>query len=281
MNGPQVITETLSAERPFGASGAMYQYHSRSDHHSKVTCWAIAFDLLSTSGLLRKHVDEGKVTIGINHTMSDFNLNKKKDLDLVIARPSEQQVGVPLGVSLGDLAMRYQVRLTPDQRAAFDQLPVVRSAPVGSVLVALEAKACMTEHGKAGPRLFDELNSSQRTVHGAADHAVAVGLAMVNIAPTFVSPGRQSVHSEQVVTRHRQPEAAALVIDRLEDLPRRSTPGTDGFDALGIMVVDLRNDGSPVTIWTNPPAPGPGDVHTYEAMVMRAASLYDYRFGTI
>ena len=40
--------------------------------------------------------------------------------------------------------------------------------------------------------MFDELNSSQATIHGAADQAVAVGLAVVNIADRFISPGRQS-----------------------------------------------------------------------------------------
>ena len=66
----------------------MLQYHSRSDHHSKLCCWAIAFDLLATSSLLRQHVAEGKVCIGVNHTMVDFKTNRKKNLDLVIARPA-------------------------------------------------------------------------------------------------------------------------------------------------------------------------------------------------
>ena len=61
----------------------------------------------------------------------------------------------------------------------------VRGGPVGSVLLALEAKACMTAHIKALPRLYDELNSSQLTVHGAADQAIAAGLAIVNIATAF------------------------------------------------------------------------------------------------
>ncbi|HEY3669500.1 MAG TPA: hypothetical protein VGN51_01075 [Acidimicrobiia bacterium] len=280
MQGPNIIAETLSVERPFGASGVMYQYHSRSDHHSKVTCWAIAFDLLLTSALLRDHARNGKVTFGINHTMPNFKLHKKKDLDLVIARPTGPQEADTPGTTLDELAMRYQVRLNEEQRALFEDLPEVRSAPVGSVLVALEAKACMTEHGKAGPRLFDELMSSQQTVHGAADQAVAVGLAMVNIAPTFISPGRQR-EGEQFVSHHKQPAAAAGVIKRLRELPRRAGPGEDGFDALGIMVIDLKNDGTPVSIWRDAPAPSDQDVDSYEAMVMRAAALYDYRFSAI
>lgn len=281
MIGPEMIASTLSVQRPFGKSGALYQYHSRSDHHSKVTCLAVAIDLLSTSALLRAHAAVGRVTIGVNHRMADFKLRKQKDLDLVIARPATSPTEAPPGLSIAELAGRLQIRLTPDQRRIFDDLPDVRSAPVGSVLVALEAKACMTEHGKAGPRLFDELNSSQQIVHGAADQAIAVGLAMINIAPTFVSPGRQVVGGDNVVNVHRQPEAAAAVIHKVRGLPRRTGPGSEGFDAMGILVVDLRNDGSPVTVWTEPPAPAPADVDHYESMVMRAASLYDYRFATI
>lgn len=279
MEGPSIIASTLSVERPFGTSGALYQYHSRSDHHSKVTCWAIAFDLLATSALLREDARQGRVTIGINHRMVDFNLRKQKDLDLVIARPADNPDDSPDGLSLATLASRLQIRMTPEQQNLFSMLPDVRAGPVGSVLAALEAKACMTEHGKAGPRLFAELDSSQQTVHGAADHAVAVGLAMVNIAPTFISPGRQTPGSEPVITHHRQPEAVAGVIKRIRELPRRSRPGSEGFDALGILVIDLRNNGTPVSIWTDPPAPGPDDPDSYEAMIMRAAALYDYRFA--
>jgi len=51
----------------------------------------------------------------------------------------------------------------------------------------MEAKACMTAHQRALPRLYDELNSSHLTVHGAADHAIAAGFVMVNAATKFLS----------------------------------------------------------------------------------------------
>ena len=54
--------------------------------------------------------------------------------------------------------------------------------------MALEAKACMTAHQRALPRLYDELNSSHLTVHGATDQAIAAGFAMVNIAGQYLSP---------------------------------------------------------------------------------------------
>lgn len=281
MYGPDIISRTLSVVRPFGAKGKQshYQYHSRSDHHSKLACWCIAFDLMCASNLLRKHVADGKVTIGVNHEMLDFKQRRKKDLDLVIARPAHESD--TRSMSLADLAKRIEVQFDDTERRVFDGLPDVIKQPVGSVLIALEAKACMTEHGKSEPRLYDELNSSQQTVHGANDAAIACGLAMVNLADTFISPGRQHVGLPTEVTTHKQPGVTEGVIDKIRQLPRRTQPGSDGFDALGIMVLELRNDGSPVGVVTDPPAPQPGHGDTYVEMVTRAASLYDYRYSSI
>ena len=280
VRGPDIIARTLSEARPVGASRTPWQYHSRSDHHSKLSCWAIAFDLLSTSSLLRRHVDEGKVTIGVNHEMVDFKLNRKKNLDLVIARRTDGPTSTK-PTTLAEIAERVGAVLSDEERAEFEVLPEVEKLPVGSVLVALEAKACMTEHRKSEPRLYDELNSSQQTIHGAADQAVAVGLVMVNIAATFVSPGLQKAGNEPVVTQHNQPGVTESVIRKIRELPRRTTTGTEGFDALGIIVIDLTNDGSPVKIVTEPPAPQPSDPDTYANMVMRAANLYDFRFAAM
>jgi hypothetical protein len=281
VNGPEIIARTLSVVRPFGPSKQMLQYHSRSDHHSKLCCWAIAFDLLTTSSLLRQHVADGKVCIGVNHTMVDFKTSRKKDLDLVIAKPAADYKVATHTVTLAEIGESIGVVLTPEEQAAFAALPPIERQPVGSVLVALEAKACATEHKKSESRMFDELNSSQATIHGAADQAVAVGLAVVNIADTFISPGRQGAGQPLVVNKHNQPVATGSLIAKLRELPRRSAPGESGFDALGIMVIVLVNDGSPVTLHTKPPAPQPGDQDTYAQMVMRAASLYDYRFSQL
>lgn len=140
MNGPAIIARTLSERRPFGPSRQLLQYHSRSDHHSKLCCWAIAFDLLATSSLLRKHVSEGKVCIGVNHTMVDFKTSRRKDLDLVIARPAADVPPSKKFPTLLDVGRSIGVILTEEESAEFAALPVVEKRPVGSVLVALELK---------------------------------------------------------------------------------------------------------------------------------------------
>lgn len=281
MYGPDLIARTLSVSRPFGSKKApsFLQYHSRSDHHSKLACWCIAFDLLLTSSLLRRHAADGKITIGVNHEMLDFRQRRKKDLDLVIARPAPHSG--TRSVTLASLADSIGVVLEGHERDVFAALPVVGVQPAGSVLVALEAKACMTEHGKSEARLYDELNSSQQTVHGANDAAIACGLVMVNIADSFISPGRQTPGLPPVATLHKQPAVTRGVVERIRQLPRRTQPGSDGFDALGIMVLELRNDGSPVALAHSDPAPQLGSGESYHDMVARVAALYDYRWSNL
>ena len=91
MDGPEILARTMTATRIPDQLGNLWQYHPRSDRHSKVACWAAFFDLLGTSALLRRHVAEGNVIFGINHTMRDFKTRRKKDLDLVIARPGTEE----------------------------------------------------------------------------------------------------------------------------------------------------------------------------------------------
>ena len=84
MYGPEILVRTLSKLTREDRYGNQWQYHSRSDHHSKVACWGIIFDLLCTSSLLQRHVATGRVYFGINHEMRDFEHDRKKNLDLVL-----------------------------------------------------------------------------------------------------------------------------------------------------------------------------------------------------
>lgn len=267
-----------------GAEGVPWQYHSRSDVHSKVACWAIMFDLLATSSLLQQHVAQGKVSFAINRKMNNFQTGRSKNLDLVVARASNGDGSAT--VSLAELAGRYDILLDADDRAALDLLPASPAGAAGAtVLVALEAKACMTAHIKARPRLFDELDSSHSTVHGDNNNALAVGFAMVNFAEIFASPINPANRSGPVdYTLHRQPTDTIKVIEKLREINRRSSPhsGQPGFDAFGIMVVDLENDGvTPMRVITGPPAPQPDNDFHYDRMITRIGHLYDSSFARI
>jgi len=259
--------------------GNDWQYHSRSDRHSKVACWATMFDLLLHSALLRRHVAEGKVAFGVNHEFSDFRTRRKKKLDLVIHRPGTETGSA--GRTFVDLAEALTLELDSGDAAELASLPELREAAVGAVLMALEAKACMTKHVGSGPRLYDELNSSHLTVHGAADQAIAVAFVMVNASPSFVSPdsNRKPLAAEippTVVTPLRQPDATEFVIGKVSELPTRTRPGQEGYDAIGIVVIDCPNDGRPVSLVEGPPALAANHLFSYESMIRRVSNQYDF-----
>ena len=148
--------------------------------------------------------------------------------------------------------------------------------------MALEAKACMTAFTAARPRLYDELTSSHQTVHGSSDAAIAGGFAMVNASLEFISsvknPDRANMPIE--VNKHVQPQEARKVVEKLRELPRRTTPGSIGFDALGVMVVSMRNDLGPVELVEGPPAPEASDILNYGQMIRRLGQLYDTKYSS-
>lgn len=275
----------MTATRIPDQFGNLWQYHPRSDRHSKVACWATFFDLLGTSALLRRHVAEGKVVFGVNHTMRDFKTRRKKDLDLVIARPgTEEPNPLTRNKTLKSLAFHYGVVLTEGQEDRLDQLPNARGGPVGSVLVALEAKACMTKFSSSRPRLYDELNSSHLTIHGASAQAVAAALVTVNRSPELISPDRNRISlqgRQPDIMSFRQPQGAASIVEKITEIPRRSGTNEEGFDSIGVVMLYCRNDGSDITVVNDPPAPEPSDDFHYDQMIRRLGHIYDSRFQTI
>ena len=278
MDGPNILARTLSIVTRSDKYGNAWQYHSRSDHHSKVACWGIIFDLLAACPLLRRQIEEGSVYFGINHEIRDFVHDRKKNLDLVLCTPSGG--GKPSSLTLTKLVDDYQIALSDAQKATLDSLPSLRRAPVGTVLMALEAKACMTAHQRALPRLYDELNSSHLTVHGSTDQAIAAGFVMVNAAERYLSPDlnkKNRAHDPDWSTHHQMRDAS-LAIEKVRQLPRRAKPGDTGYDALAIVVIDCANDGSPVRLITTPPAPQPGEIYHYASMIDRLAHVWTTRF---
>ena len=286
MRGPAIVARSLSVATTGGSGksvfqhGNAWQYHSRSDRHSKIACWALMFDLLRSSELLRSHLESGKVAAGINHEMRDFAHNRAKNLDLVVCRA----LGEPSKRTFADLVGAYAIQLDDDDRRELERLPVAPLAKPATVLMALEAKACMTEFGKARPRLYDELNSSHLTIHGDTDGAIAAGFLLLNVAETFVSPIRNPWKLGELPTRvsqHNQPRDAKLVAEKVAELPRRSRQGDEGFDAFAILAIDLANDGRKVTLVPEAVGRIYPPIFDYAAAVDRLAHIYATRFSSI
>ncbi len=283
MFGQRIITRSIAAACITDQHGNQWQYHSRSDRHSKIACWAVLFDLFQRCSLLRRHASEGKVAFGINHQMIDFRTDKRKNLDLVICEPLDSEPDDTLGQNrtFADLAAEYGVVLDGPEREALEALPRFEHRPVGDVLVALEAKASMTAHVRAAPRLFDELTSAFTCINGSSQHAVAVGLVMINGSEEFVSSDRNKQGfdpTRPVLTREKQPNGAQVILDRVKKLRVRSHTTEHGFDAVGVLPVEMRNDGGVVSLPSIPGFPGRGENWHYETMITRTASLYEGRF---
>jgi len=282
MIGPTVITQSISARKYKDKYGNEWQYHPRSDHHSKTACWAILFDVLQHCPELRAHAADGRVGFGINHQMTDFQTEKRKDLDLVLCIP--RTGGESMAGSFAELATHYDLVLDDETQEDLMCLPAIPRAEVGDVLVAVEAKACMTAHSKAAPRFFDELTSAWMCINGSSERAIAVGFSMVNAAEVFVSPLMNKeliAPGAAVVNEHRQPAATQKIQEAFRRLRLRGTSSERGYDAMGMVTVDARNDGSPMTIAPEPLSVPPSDPYEYEMMIRRIASIYSNRFSAL
>ena len=244
------------------------------------------FDLLISSDALKDHAETGRIAFGINHRMVDTTNGRQKNLDLVICRPEIGGVGKKGAKkrTFAGLADDFKLELSDDDRNQLAALPPLLRNPTGSVLMALEAKAAMTEFAKARPRLYDELASSHTVVHGDTDSAIAVGFAMVNGSDRFISPTKNPCiawGAPMVASSHAQPDQLEKTIAKIRSLPRRASVGVPGFDAIAAVAVRCINDGSsPVTLISDPAegAVPPLDVLHYVTMINRVVGIYQSRF---
>ena len=253
MDAPKDFADWLTShEHPDPVYGWIYRYHSRSDAHSIALCKLVLRDLLLACQPLRDHALANRIVYGINakHT---FPNGKTKTLDLAIGTAKAVEEG---------------------ERFA----GAILTGEIDRVLLACEAKTCMTEHAKSQPRIFDELGSSHEIVHQGDREAIACGITVVNIAATFVSPLRQK-SKELYVSKHRQPRAAERMVNHLRGLPIRDSVDGTGFDAYATLVVDCDNQG-PTSLSTAPPAPQPDDKDHYDTFIARIADAYTTRFGS-
>lgn len=280
MNGERILARSLSSGAIPDKFGNSWQYHSRSDRHSKIACWGVLFDLMLACPLLRRHTADERIGFGINHEMTDFVTGRRKNLDLVICVP-RSDASVRGEVTFGDLIGHYDIQLTGPELDAFNSLPKLVRKPVGEVLVALEAKACMTAHTKAAPRLFDELSSAAQCINGSAPSAIAVGYVLVNCSDRFVSSDRnrrlRSV-TNRVDNRDPQPGSCEKALATARRLTVRGFATDRGFDAVGVTMLSGVNDGTPYIIPSGRPSLPSNDPLSYEKMTHRLSGLYDTRF---
>ncbi len=189
---------------------------------------------------------------GINVPYTFAN-GKKKNLDLAI--------GVPDGVIEEPL----------------DRVSIL-SGPISELRISIEAKQCMTEHGKTKPRLFDELSSSHEIVHQGDPKAIAGGIVVVNISDRFASPLRQAAEGPVVFTPHKQPKVTESMVQHLRGLKLRDTTEDVGFDAFATIVIDCDNVGH-CGLHSEHPAPQAGEQDHYDTFIHRISEAYSSRWS--
>lgn len=254
-DAPQKLASWMSQHRHKDKKyNQTYLYHSRSDRHSVELCRFVVADLLNASEALREKAAAGNIAYGVNVPYKAPS-GKVKNLDFAIGKPTKPITG-------GDFREAELIACVQE---------------LASLEISCEAKSTMTEHSKSQPRMYDELSSSHEIIHQGAPSAIATGIAVINIAATFVSPLRQTSDTPHV-TKHKQPMAAGRMIEHLRGLKIRDELGEVGFEAFCTIVLDCDNV-SCANLWTDPPAPQPGDPDHYQTYVARVVRFYDERFS--
>lgn len=275
MRGPGILARTMSIPTRKGRSERAWQYHSRSDSHSKVACWTVLFDMLLECDALRSAAAAGHVGFGINHVMVG-PINKTLDLVITVAPPEPM---TRKRQNFAGMVDAWGIELSADDRAALQALPPLEQDggdDVYEVAIALEAKACMTEHVKSLPRLHAEILATGYLAKRAAPRCITVSYSLVNAAPEFMTPSGAGK-----LNRHSQPEDARRAVDMLATaVPMVSDSRDYGYDVIGVTVLDCRNDGSPVAVVNDATlAPTRSERTHYERMIRSLCSEYRSRFA--
>jgi len=271
MLGQTILARAMSGMRS-GKHGEQFQYNSRSDHHSKVACWTLLFDAVRECDVIEKHARSGLLGFGINYEMvGPIN----KTLDMVLTRVPSTREAVHR-TTFVDLAKRWNIPLEEKELAwlsGFGNFVHDDAADDLEVVLALEAKACMTAHVKALPRLHAEILATGFLAKRSTPRCIVVSYTLINSAETFLPSG------EGEPKRHKQPQDAQRVLDMLANaIPlSRDHNNLVGYDVVGASILRAPNDGTPVHIDTKLAWPERSDHIRYERMIRSLCSEYRAR----
>lgn len=250
----------MKAPEAFVRHLAENNYHPRSDAHSNAVCVAILEDLIEHCPAFAERARAGEIVAKLNHTVrvnyQDWNI------DLAVGPPP----GSPAPPSSGSIGFE-----TP-----------------ATVEMALEAKAIMTEHGKARRNRLRDLQAFHGYAHSYNEKTIAVGTVAVNVSRVFWSPTRST---DDITEHHNIETLGKTTIELFRGLPLRHTPAEGpGFEAVSLLVVDFDNlrknpdlpYGSPRAedpkLVTGTPAPRTGDPMHYATMIRRICTAYEDRW---
>jgi len=275
MRGQAILARTMNVPTARAKDERPWQYHSRSDAHSKVACWTLLFDTLLECDVLKSHAERGLLGFGINFEMVG---PISKTLDLVFTRVSPNRA-TRKRRTFSDLAEQLGLVLDNEDRRLLAGLPTIEhddQQDSSEVVLALEAKACMTKHSGSLPRLHAEILATGYLAKRAMPRCIVVSYTLVNSARTFLSPG-----SSGKPNKHKQPEDAQRVIDMLANaIPlARDTHNLVGYDVVGATAIECANDGSDVVVDESLKWPERSEHVRYKRMISALCSEYRARAG--
>jgi hypothetical protein len=233
-------------------------YHPRSDAHSNALCLAILDDLLEHCTPLGDRAARGEIVAKLNHN--------------VIVGHDEWNIDLAIGPAAAPSP-------PPAERK-------IRMEPPAVVEIAVEAKAVMTEHGKARLNRVRDLRAFHSHAHLYNDKVIAVAVVAVNVAQHFWSPTR----APDDISRHG-PTVGAKTVTVFRNLPLRNAH-TDppGLEAVAMIVIHHDNlkknphpfpempTPTPTSLITAAPAPQPGEPMHYATMITRVCRAYRERW---
>jgi hypothetical protein len=230
------------------------QYHPRSSKHGDALCAFLLQDLLATCDPFRRAAERDEIVYRSNFTIDPLSPDRW-NADLVVGPPTQHPE--PTSQRVGAIA----------------------EGDPHEIWMAVDAKAIMTEHGKARRNRQRDLNSFQDILHRKNPRTIVAGLLIVNIAERFQTP---LARSQEGVTEHRNiVRLVTEIVSLMGGLPRGGVePGQPGLDALGVIVLSHSNiRGEPTLLVVDPPAPGADDALSYASLLRDLCAAFAARFG--
>jgi len=220
-------------------------YHPRSSSHGEAMCDFLLRDLHSNCPAFKAMVDSGSIVYQTNYTVNK-NTPSEWTIDLVVGKSS--------GPLLGG--------------------PTIARADPSEVWIAIDAKAIMTEHGKARRNRQRDLNSMADILHRMSPIPITAAYVIINIASQFRSPLREEI------TQHRNIERiVAETIPLMKEILKDEKIGRPGLDAIGVTIIDYSNlPNSECRLIQDPPAPDPSSPLHYDNFLSRVCDDFAARF---
>jgi hypothetical protein len=210
-------------------------------------CQFLLRDLYHNCPTFKAMADNGRIVYRTNYTVNE-NTPSKWTIDLVVGPRASEPLLHASNIAQGDFS---------------------------EVWLAIDAKAIMTEHGKARRNRQRDLNSMADILHRMGTVPVTGAYVIINMASQFSSPLRSATTQHRNISR-----MVGETVLLLQEILKDDKTNRPGLDAIGVTVVDYTNlPQSECTLVTEPPAPSTESPLRYENFLSRICSEFTERFG--